>query len=154
MTVFQNARVLFGMHQVLRLAVERDDGDLVGAGLHDLEVAPRPRPGACLRDAAAPCRPAIFGAHDLDDLGRQAAAVVERREAARAEQTLEPAVTREERTLVVLDDNLELEQHDTSPIISLQFPSPCGEGLGAGGSTTAKAWNTPLPALPHKGEGN
>ena len=40
-------------------------------------------------------------------------AVVERDEAARAEQTLEPAIAREECPLVVLDDNLELEQHDT-----------------------------------------
>ena len=103
-------------HQVLRLAVERDDGDLVGAGLHDLEVLRgnrRVRLGEQQRLVGGD-----LGARDLDDLGRQAAAVVERNEAARAEQALEPAIAHEECTLVVLDDNLELEQHDTSPIRS------------------------------------
>ena len=98
-------------HEVLRLAVERDDGDLVGADLHDLEVLRgngRVRLGKQQRLVGRDLR-----ARDLDDLRRQAAAVVERDEAARAEQTLEPAIAHEECPLIVLDDNLELEQHNT-----------------------------------------
>ena len=109
--VFQNARVVFGRHQVLRLAVERDDGDLVGARLHDLEVLRgdvRVRLGEQQRLVGGDLR-----ARNLDDLRRQAAAVVERDEAARAEQTLEPAIAHQECPLIVLDDNLELEQHNT-----------------------------------------
>jgi hypothetical protein len=62
-------------HQVLRLAVERDDGDLVGANLHDLEV---PR-GDCLVRLREEQRLVgrNFSARNLDDLCRQAAAVVE-----------------------------------------------------------------------------
>jgi hypothetical protein len=36
--VFHNARVGVRQGQMLRLAFERDDGQLVGAGLHDLEM--------------------------------------------------------------------------------------------------------------------
>ena len=60
-------------------------------------------------------------AHHPDHLRGQAAAVVERHETARAEQPLEPAIAREKRALVILDDHLELEQHDTLPS---QFPLP------------------------------
>ena len=41
---------------------------------------------------------------------------------ARAEQTLEPAITGEKRPLVVLDDNLELEQHDTVSKVRVVSP--------------------------------
>ena len=96
---------------MLRLAVERDDGDLVGADLHDLEVL-RGNVRVRLREQQR-----LVGgdlrARNLDDLCRQAAAVVERDEAARAEQTLEPAIARQECPLIVLDDDLELEQHNT-----------------------------------------
>ena len=98
-------------HEVFRLTVERDDGDLVRADLHDLEVLGgngRVRIGKQQRLVGRD-----LGARNLDDLRRQAAAIVERNEAARAEQTLEPAIAHEECPLIVFDDNLEHEQHNT-----------------------------------------
>ena len=50
---------------------------------------------------------------NLDNLRRQAATVVERDEAARTEQTLVSAIAHQKCTLIVLDDELELEQHNT-----------------------------------------
>ena len=98
-------------HQMLRLAVERDDGDLGRTRLHDLEVLGgdrrvrlRHQQGLVGRDLRT---------RNLHHLCLQAAAVVERHEAARLEHAHEAAIARQERALVVLDDNLELEQHDT-----------------------------------------
>jgi hypothetical protein len=54
-----------------------------------------------------------LGACNLDGLRAEPVAVVERHEAARTEHTLKPAIAREECTLVVLHDDVELEQHDT-----------------------------------------
>jgi hypothetical protein len=98
-------------HQVLRLAIERDDGDLACARLHDLEVLRGDR-----RMRLSEQQRLVRGdlrTRNLDNLCRQAATVVERDEAARAEQTLEPAIAQQKCTLIVLDDDLELEQHNT-----------------------------------------
>ncbi len=113
---------------MLRLAVERDDGHLGRTRLHDLEVLRgnrRVRLGDPQRLVGRHLR-----AHDLDDLRRQMAAEVERHEAARLEHAHEAAVARQERALVVLDDNLELEQHDTvsNPFLVISLsPSLRGE---------------------------
>jgi hypothetical protein len=96
---------------VLRLAVERDDGDLTGARLHDLEVF-RGDVGVRLGKQQRLVR-GDLRTGDLDHLRRQAATVVERDKAAWTEQTLEPTIAHEECPLIVLDDDLELEQHNT-----------------------------------------
>src|SRR5215475_10939913 len=68
-------------------------------------------------------------ARDLDNLCRQPATVVERGEAAWAEQALEPAIAHQKCTLIVLDDDLELEQHDTfSNQVSSQSVTTCSAG--------------------------
>jgi hypothetical protein len=97
--------------QVLRLAVERDDGDLAGARLHDLEVF-RGDVGVRLGEQQRLVR-GDLRTGDLDHLRRQAATVVERDKAAWTEQTLESAIAHQKCTLIVLDDDLELEQHNT-----------------------------------------
>ena len=109
--VFQKARVVFGSTRCFGSPSSETMATSLAPDLHDLEVLRgnrRVRLGEQQRLVGGDLR-----ARDLDDLRRQAAAVVERDEAARAEQTLEPAIAHEECPLVVLDDNLELEQHDT-----------------------------------------
>ncbi len=90
-------------HEVLRLAVERDDGDLGRARLHDLEIA-LGEAGVDLLDQQR-LLGGDLGALHAHHLGHQVAAGIERGEAARAEQTLETAVARQEGALVILDDN-------------------------------------------------
>src|SRR6185295_18779197 len=106
-----------------------DDRHLAGTELHDLEIVVgdiRVR----LRQQQRLVRRNLR-ARDLDGLGCQAAAEVERHEAAGAEQTLKPAIAREKRPLVVLDDHPELERHDTVSNHFFYSPSPheeWGEG--------------------------
>ena len=76
-SVFQNARVVFGSTRCLGSPSNETMATSVGAGLHDLEVLRgngRVRLGEQQRLVGGD-----LGAHDLDDLGRQAAAGVERR---------------------------------------------------------------------------
>ena len=121
-SVFQNARVVFGMTRCLGSPSNETMATSLAPGCTISKLSSATS-GCVLRQQQR-----LVGrdlrAHDLDDLGRQAAAEVERHEAARAEQTLEPAIARQKRPLVVLDDNLELEQHDTVSNHFFYSPSP------------------------------
>ena len=59
-----------------------------------------------------------LGPHDLDDVGGQMTARIERGKAARRQQALEAAIACEERALIILHDDLEHETllHDTYPL--------------------------------------
>ena len=116
--------------EVLGLAVERHDGDLARAGAARSRSSRR-QPRDASWPAAAPCRPATSARTTLTTSAARRRPKSKRHEAARAEQTLEPAIAREERPLVILDDHRELEQHDTSPIlqcISLQLHARLANG--------------------------
>ena len=109
--VFQNARVVFGSTRCFGSPSSETMATSLAPAC-TISKCSAATAGCAFANSSA-LSAGDLRARDLDDLRRQAAAVVERDEAARAEQTLEPAIAHEECPLVVLDDNLELEQHDT-----------------------------------------
>ena len=136
--VFQKARVVFGSTRCFGSPSSETMATSVGPACTISKCS------AAIAGCVLAIRSALSAgdlrAHDLHDLRRQMAAEVERHEAARLEHAHEAAVARQERALVVLDDNLELEQHDTSPIrflLSPLSPSLRGEGRGEGQRQTA-----------------
>ena len=111
-SVFQNARVVFGRTRCLG----SPSNDTMATSLAPVCTIAKfaSATPACVFSISSALSAAISRAHDLDHLGLQPAARIERREAAGAEQPLEAAVARQERALVVLDDHLEHQRgHDT-----------------------------------------
>ena len=102
---------------MLRLAVEGDDGDLVGPALHDLEVLLGDRAVRLLQQQRLLRRD--LGAHDLDDLDLEVMATG--RSAVKrpgcSSRTKRPSRDRKA-TLVVLDDSLEPRSRTCAIMIS------------------------------------
>ena len=127
--VFQNARVVFGSDEVLRLAVERDDGDLVRAGLRTISKCSSATVG-CVFASSSALSAAISARTTLTT------SAVRRRRKSNARSgpgraDVEPAIARQERPLVVLDDDRELEQHNTFSNLRCHF-SVSGTTCSAG----------------------
>ena len=90
---------------MLGLAVERDDGNLGRAGLHDLEILLGHQPVRPVQQQSA--LRGDLGAHDLHHLGRQLPAGVECHEAAGLQQAHEAPIAAQKSALVVTYNDLE-----------------------------------------------